>query len=92
MGTACNAGLVCSAAKCIPCGSYQQPCCPSGGCRGETSCVEGTCRACCAKCKNRDAYHRVFVDSNCLEEAKDYCATGDRGGLGDSKWGSCQGL
>jgi len=88
--TACNAGFVCTAAKCIACGSYQQPCCPGGGCRSATACVDGSCRACCAKCKNRDAYHRVFVDNECLAAAKDYCATGDRGGLGDAKWGTCQ--
>lgn len=89
-GTACNAGFVCSASKCIACGSYQQPCCPGGGCRGDTACVDGSCRACCVKCKNRDAYHRMFVTNECFAAGKDYCSTGDRGGLEDSKWGTCR--
>lgn len=87
--SACNAGLVCSGGKCVACGSYQQLCCPSGGCRGDTTCFEGTCRACCAKCRNRELYHRVFVSNDCYAAGKDYCAVGDRGGIGDAKWGTC---
>jgi hypothetical protein len=88
--SACNAGLVCQAGKCVACGSYQQPCCAGGGCRGDTACVESICRACCVKCKNRELYHRVFVNHDCYEAGRDYCASGDRGGIGDAKWGTCQ--
>ena len=89
-GTACNPGNVCSTGKCVACGSYGQLCCPGGGCRGDTNCVEAGCRACCAKCKNRELYHRVFVAFDCTEAARKYCSSGDRGGLGDAKWGTCQ--
>jgi hypothetical protein len=45
---------------------------------------------CWAKCKARKNYHEVVgVTEDCAGEAKDYCAVGDRGGLGDALWDRC---
>ncbi len=45
---------------------------------------------CWAKCKNRKDYHEVVgVTEDCNGESKDFCAVGDRGGLGDALWDRC---
>ncbi|MFO0756557.1 MAG: hypothetical protein U0359_08710 [Byssovorax sp.] len=45
---------------------------------------------CWAKCKARKDYHEVTgVTEDCAGKAKDYCAVGDRGGLGDALWDRC---
>jgi len=43
-GTACGAGLVCSAATCVACGADGEPCCGSA-CDADLLCSAGTCGA-----------------------------------------------
>lgn len=49
-------------------------------------------KECCAHCTSRSAYHQVleqngeWVFEHCTDQARAWCAVGDRGGLADAAW------
>lgn len=48
-------------------------------------------RACWAKCREREAYHRLDgVTEDCAGHARDFCSVGSRGGLQDAAWDACR--